>query len=406
MYEPFEIKLRYPENVDPSGHWSTVWADSFKVEAETLVKQETPKSINNELDSAIKVLRLMEVVGSSIEQGGKRIDNINLVSQEGKHDWVTLGSDAGINEDALMGSRAQLENNSQVIGCIPGPGKTATNDKFKNLYSYEPSVAMDSVDELIEKFDKDHKLLFYYPILPSPLRDENTIRVLKHFKNSIILVEKPSHNRAAEALAFKKRLEQDNLTNRVIVGFHDTLSPSRARILELAKQHKDDIVGISAKFNYPKNPHDPSSYRIYDPTVGGTMLDLGVYVYRVIRDIMREMNMEMKDFDKDKSKIQIKYSPEGVDIEQEAWLQYSNGLKVYQETKVNPGSDHQEDLIINLRDGSKITQQQYVHPIDSCGVFIEHYDGTVTDHSDSLLTNGKKISSNANQIDFVQKHHE
>jgi len=36
MYEPFEIKLRYPENVDPTGHWSTVWADSFKVEAETL----------------------------------------------------------------------------------------------------------------------------------------------------------------------------------------------------------------------------------------------------------------------------------------------------------------------------------------------------------------------------------
>lgn len=90
---------------------------------------------------------------------------------------------------------------------------------------------MDSIDELIEKFDKDRKLLFYYPILPSALRDENTIKVLKHFKNSIILIEKPSHNRAHEALAFKKILEQDNLLNKVIVGFHDTLSPSRAKIL-------------------------------------------------------------------------------------------------------------------------------------------------------------------------------
>ena len=112
MYEPFEIKLRYPENVDPSGHWSTVWADALKSLAEILTKQETPERIDDELDSAIKVLRLMEVVGSSIEQGGKRIDNINLVSQENMHDWITLGSDAGINQDALMGARSFLEKNS------------------------------------------------------------------------------------------------------------------------------------------------------------------------------------------------------------------------------------------------------------------------------------------------------
>jgi len=73
--------------------------------------------------------------------------------------------------------------------------------------------------------------------------------------------------------------------------------------MELVRKHKNDIVGISAKFNYPKNPHDPSSYRIYDPTIGGAMLDLGVYVYRVTRDIMNEMGMEMKDYNKDQSKI-------------------------------------------------------------------------------------------------------
>lgn len=94
MYEPFEIKLRYPEIPDPKAGWKDVWADSFKEEVKTLTKEESPE---NQLDSAIQVLRLMEVIGSSLEQDGKRIDNINLVAQENMHDWVTLGSDAGIN---------------------------------------------------------------------------------------------------------------------------------------------------------------------------------------------------------------------------------------------------------------------------------------------------------------------
>jgi len=53
-------------------------------------------------------------------------------------------------------------------------------------------------------------------------------------------------------------------------------------------------------------------------------------------------------------------------------------LPVYLETMISPGSDFAEELKIKLVNGDQIVQSHYVHPHDSCGVFIEHADGNVT----------------------------
>jgi len=55
----------------------------------------------------------------------------------------------------------------------------------------------------------------------------------------------------------------------------------------------------------------------------------------------------------------------------------------YLETKVTPGSDQGEEIVIEvepLKEGctgsSFITQNRYVHPHESCGLYIEHSDGS------------------------------
>jgi len=52
------------------------------------------------------------------------------------------------------------------------------------------------------------------------------------------------------------------------------------------------------------------------------------------------------------------------------------------ETKITPGSDQCEEVRIEIqspKEGCKsswITMNRYVHPQESCGLFVEHDDGT------------------------------
>ncbi len=92
-----------------------------------------------------------------------------------------------------------------------------------------------------------------------------------------MLMEKPSHNTAADAKQFLEEIGLDD--ERLFIGMHNTLHVANKTFLKQCEIHKDEIVGISAKFNYPKDPNDPGAARCYDKAHGGVMLDLGVYVF-------------------------------------------------------------------------------------------------------------------------------
>ena len=83
----------------------------------------------------------------------------------------------------------------------------------------------------------------------------------------------------------EKRLKEQGLYDRVIFGMHDALDPSRVKILQLAKENKNQIKELRIKFNYPKSQFAPGDWRIFNKEVGGTLLDLGVYNLRLAHDI-------------------------------------------------------------------------------------------------------------------------
>ena len=59
-----------------------------------------------------------------------------------------------------------------------------------------------------EIFKKNEHLIFYYPCIPCKDRDDNTLEILAHFPNSVMLTEKPSHANRTTAVAFKKQMEE------------------------------------------------------------------------------------------------------------------------------------------------------------------------------------------------------
>jgi len=52
-----------------------------------------------------------------------------------------------------------------------------------------------------------------------------------------MLVEKPSHNNAQDARNFAKLLKEENLENRLMIGLHDGLHPSRKALLDCIDQY-------------------------------------------------------------------------------------------------------------------------------------------------------------------------
>ena len=61
---------------------------------------------------------------------------------------------------------------------------------------------------------------------------------------------------------------------------HAPLHPSRVAILDFLKKNSDKytIESIEAYNHYPKDPTNPNDDRVYDKKIGGSLLDLGVYV--------------------------------------------------------------------------------------------------------------------------------
>jgi len=63
---------------------------------------------------------------------------------------------------------------------------------------------------------------------------------------------------------------------------------------------------------------------------------------------MDKFKMETKD-------IWLKKTLDGVDFEVIANLEYENGVRFILETRMNPGVDHTEEVVIWLENGDKIT---------------------------------------------------
>lgn len=111
-----------------------------------------------------------------------------------------MGSGAGINKDALIDPALALSS-LQVVGCLSGFSSNPIN--FVKKYPFQPTIAFNSLDELKRHHQPDSKLFWYYPTVPSKKRDQTSLDLIKHFPNSLLLLEKPSHNTTAEAKAFK-----------------------------------------------------------------------------------------------------------------------------------------------------------------------------------------------------------
>jgi predicted dehydrogenase len=179
-----------------------------------------------------------------------------------------------------------------------GPAN-ADNSIFLSKYPEELVYDLRSFDDIVANFAKDEPLIFYFPCLPGFYREFTSIKILKHFTNSIMLIEKPTNNTAEDALSYKTQLEAEGVYNRLVFGQHDALDPSRVYLLHLAKTFKSDVREIRIKFNYPKSQSVPGDKRIFDKKVGGTLLDLGVYNIRLAHDLLNVLDLNLSDFDRD-----------------------------------------------------------------------------------------------------------
>jgi hypothetical protein len=65
----------------------------------------------------------------------------------------------------------------------------------------------------------------------------NTIALLQHFPNATMLMEKPSHNTAAEAKAFMAEIGSDE--DRLYIGMHNSLHAGNKALLAQCALHKE-----------------------------------------------------------------------------------------------------------------------------------------------------------------------
>jgi len=297
---------------------------------------------------------------------------------------VTLGCSAQINRESIV-EPSQNSGLGHIVGCLDDFKGGSAGSDFIRKYPQHPTVDIESIENLPLFLGEEDRVVFYYSILPSDQRNTNSVQLLKRFPNSILLIEKPSQLNYKKALEFKALLQQEGVdSNRVVVGMHSPIHPAQKCLMELIREVKNEIVHIDCHFNYPKNPHDPSSYRVYDKDCGGAMLDLGVYVYNMVKEIGQIVGFKLSDFDHSNKEVWLKRDANGVDIESIATLSYMDGrIGARMETKINPGSNHSEELKVTLKNGDKIVCNQFAHWHDSCGVFIEHTDGSVTNFPES-----------------------
>lgn len=191
-----------------------------------------------------------------------------------------------------------------------------------------------------------------------------------------------------------------------MVGMHAPLHPSRVALIDFLKNNQDKytVETVDAYNHYPKDPTNEMDSRIFDPSIGGALLDLGVYLIQQCDEIAELYGLDFQTIldQGDKMLIDCRKNPEGIDIEttcklkyniKETYEQFYDGITFKFSCKVNPGTDELEEQIIYLRsksDGtlSKLSFSKMNHPADSIGLFLEHANGTV----EKLMGNEPKTS--------------
>jgi len=164
-YEPQEFTLRFPDKPILDAHWSNVWTDSFKQAVAELLGEPKEKTLAADLSLGVEVLRLAQICGQSLKNGGQVVKDIALTPDQSadKTKWITMSSDAQINGESLVAAAREI-GNAVVVGNMPGKaGKAGT---FAEKYPEHPSREVNSVDEIIEQFDSNTPLAFYYPSVP------------------------------------------------------------------------------------------------------------------------------------------------------------------------------------------------------------------------------------------------
>lgn len=76
MYEPWEAKLRIPEVEDPDAFWQDVWQHCFISSVKALMTGEGGVP----LKFGLNVLKMIEMIGQSIQERGKVIENTTITS--------------------------------------------------------------------------------------------------------------------------------------------------------------------------------------------------------------------------------------------------------------------------------------------------------------------------------------
>lgn len=94
---------------------------------------------------------------------------------------------------------------------------------------------------------------------------------------------------------FVDEVTREGLEKRVLVGYHDSLHPSREVLLEAVERERGQVESIAIKFNYPKDPGVTGDQTRYLPEVGGAWLDLGVYCIRLLRQLGHPLGFSLFD---------------------------------------------------------------------------------------------------------------
>lgn len=263
---------------------------------------------------------MAELCNISLQQNSRHIENITLTANQypNKAKWITLDAGAGINGDCLVEGLSFIDS-GHVVGCMQGYWPTATPASFTARFPEHPAMAIKSMEELKELFDKDETLNFYYPSVPCKLRDDRTIEILEHFPKSTVLCEKPSHGTVKEAIAFKKAIQERGIDlNRLIIGMHSPLHPARKEIHKFLTENKDkyQVYAVEAYNHYPKDPYNPKDGRIYDKRFGGVMKDIGLYCLQQADEVSRIEGFDISEvLSNGDNDINIKYGKNGADIE-------------------------------------------------------------------------------------------
>lgn len=170
-----------------------------------------------------------------------------------------------------------LEQSSK--GILYAIASKTDEKRYNFIKNYKCEISFDNYDELLENQNIDA----VYIALPHGFHKEWSIKAI--LKNKAVLCEKPV------TLNYKEMLEIKEIHNKNNIFFMEAM---KTRFFPAIKSIKDiiksgdigQVTNIKADFCGISNASE-TSY-LYDPIMGGAMLDVGVYPLSFVLDIQRK----------------------------------------------------------------------------------------------------------------------